>query len=64
METEKKMETRASLNGWRKREEKIRERRRFGGDEFDKTQIVTDTITPEEKEKQKRMIDKTAKANQ
>ena len=58
------METRKSLNGWRKREEKIKNRREFGEDEFDKTQVVTDTITPEEKEKQNRMIDKTAKANQ
>ena len=58
------METRKSLNGWRKREEKIKLRREFGEDEFDKTQVVTDTITPEEKEKQNRMIDKTAKANQ
>ena len=58
------METRKSLNGWRKREEKIKNRREFGEDEFDKTQVVTDTITPEEKEKQNRMIDRTAKANQ
>ena len=58
------METRKSLNGWRKREEKIKNRREFGEDEFDKTQVVTDTITPEDKEKQNRMIDRTAKANQ